>query len=78
MEVAVNMLRILTHTSMICKVLETDNEFPLQVALDFYINWLGEDENPARSFYRAIHLITRLVKSEKTDGENWDEGLNDQ
>lgn len=75
MEAAVNMLRILTHTSMNCKVQDPDKEFPLQDAVDFYINRLEEEDHPAGSFYRAIHLIYRLVKNDKTDDENWDEGL---
>jgi hypothetical protein len=36
---------------------------------------LEEAEHPAGSFYRAIHLIYRLVKNERTDDENWDDGL---
>jgi transcriptional regulator with XRE-family HTH domain len=75
MEAAVNMLRILTHTSMNCKIKEPDKEFPLQERVDFYINRLEEADHPAGAFYRAIHLIYRLVKNEKTDDENWDDGL---
>ena len=74
-EAAVNMLRILTHTSMNCKAQDPNKEFPLQDAVDFYINRLEEDNHPAGSFYRAIHLIYRLIKNEKTDDENWDDGL---
>jgi hypothetical protein len=74
-EAAVNMLRILTHTSMNYRINEPDKEFPLQERVDFYINRLEEADHPAGAFYRAIHLIYRLVKNEKTDDENWDEGL---
>ncbi len=74
-EAAVNMLRILTHTSMNCKAQDPDEVFPLQDAVDFYINQLEEEDHPAGSFYRAIHLIYRLVHNEKSDDENWDEGL---
>ncbi len=75
MEAAANMLRILTHTSMNCKIKEPDKAFPLQERVDFYINRLEEADHPAGAFYRAIHLIYRLVKNEKTDDENWDDGL---
>ncbi len=60
---------------MNCKIKETDKEFQLQERVDFYINRLEEVDHPAGAFYRAIHLIYRLVKNEKTDNENWDEGL---
>lgn len=74
-EAAVNMLRILTHTSMNCKAQDPDKEFPLQGAVDFYIKQLEVEGHLAGSFYRAIHLIYRLVHNEKTDDENWDDGL---
>jgi hypothetical protein len=74
-EAAVNMLRILTHASMNYILIEPDKIFPLQERVDFYMNHLEESDHPAGAFYRAIHLIYRLVKNEKTDDENWDDGL---
>lgn len=74
-EAAVNMLRILTNTVMNWKVTEGDKRFPLQERVDFYIDSLEESGHPAGAFYRAIHLIYRLVKNDLTEEENFDEGL---
>lgn len=74
-EAGANMLRILTIAMMNCVVKNPKEKFPLQDKVDYYFNLLDDNEHPAGAFYRAIHLIYRLVKNDKTDEENWDEGL---
>lgn len=74
-EAAVNMLMILTLTQLDFKASNPNKEIPFQERVDYFINALEEAGHPAGGYYKAIGLIYGSIVNDKTDDENWDEGL---
>lgn len=52
-----------------------NKEIPLQECVDYFINALEEAGHPAGGYYKAIGLIYGSIVNDKTNDENWDEGL---
>lgn len=74
-EVGVNILRIVVRTIMNSKAFNPGKPLPFQDRLECYMKPLEEIGHPAGGFYRAFALIYGLMITEKTEDENWDDGL---
>lgn len=57
------------------KVAAPDKPLPFQDRLECYMKPLEDIGHPAGGFYRAFVLIYGLMETDKTEDENWDDGL---
>ena len=74
-EAGANILRIIVRTIMAAKASDLRKPLMLQDKLERYMEALEEMEHPAGSFYRAFVLIYGLRITDKTEDENFDNGL---
>lgn len=74
-EVAANILRVLIRVLMVGKVNNPNEKLPLQDKLNYYIKALEMINHPAGGYYRAFSLIYRIMETDKSEDENFSDGL---
>ncbi|EHK2328112.1 helix-turn-helix domain-containing protein [Clostridium perfringens] len=74
-EVATNILRVIVRAIMYEKALRQNKKLSLQDKLKYYIRALETINHPAGGYYRAFSLIYKAMETDKTEEENFNDGL---
>lgn len=74
-EAATNILRVIVRAIMNGKILNPNKKAPLQDKLNYYIKALEMINHPAGRYYRAFSLIYTVMETDKTEDDNFTDGL---